>query len=73
MIGHRSFECRKGKDVCFRCGKGGHKAFECKVTAVTCFNCGEDGHKSPKCKKPKKTVGKVFALDGEGADHVDNL
>ncbi|MCI79611.1 cellular nucleic acid-binding protein, partial [Trifolium medium] len=40
---------------------------------VICFNCGEEGHKSPVCKKPKKTVGKVFALSGEGSDQVDNL
>jgi hypothetical protein len=25
------------------------------------------------CKKPKKAVGKVFALSIEGADQVDNL
>ncbi|GAU50683.1 hypothetical protein TSUD_410390 [Trifolium subterraneum] len=51
----------------------GHKSKECKATAPTCFNCGEEGHKSPECKKPKKVTGKVFALNGEGADQVDNL
>ncbi|GAU48411.1 hypothetical protein TSUD_99260 [Trifolium subterraneum] len=34
----------------------------------TCFNCGEEGHKSPACKKPKKTMGKVFALNGGGEE-----
>ncbi|GAU51804.1 hypothetical protein TSUD_415920, partial [Trifolium subterraneum] len=72
-IGHRSFECKKDKDVCYSCGKEGHKSKECKATTPTCFNCGEEGHKSPECKKPKKITGKVFALNGEGADQVDNL
>ncbi|GAU51960.1 hypothetical protein TSUD_417460 [Trifolium subterraneum] len=72
-IGHRSFECKKEKEVCYNCGKEGHKSKECKVTTPTCFNCGEEGHKSPECKKPKKVTGKVFALNGEGADQVDNL
>ncbi|GAU48050.1 hypothetical protein TSUD_404850 [Trifolium subterraneum] len=72
-IGNRSFECKKYKDVCYSCGKEGHKSKECKATTPTCFNCGEEGHKSPECKKPKKVTGKVFALNGEGADQVDNL
>ncbi|GAU42632.1 hypothetical protein TSUD_238240 [Trifolium subterraneum] len=72
-IGHLSFECKKDKDVCYNCGKEGHRSKECKVTTPTCFNCGEEGHKSPECKKPKKVTGKVFALNGEGADQVDNL
>ncbi|GAU48060.1 hypothetical protein TSUD_377340 [Trifolium subterraneum] len=72
-MGHRSFECKKDKDVCYNCGKEGHKSKECKATTPTCFNCGEEGHKSPECKKPKKVTGKVFALNGEGADQVDNL
>ncbi|GAU25208.1 hypothetical protein TSUD_151080 [Trifolium subterraneum] len=73
MIGHRSFECKKEREVCYNCGKEGHKSKECKATTPTCFNCGEEGHKSPECKKPKKVTGKVFALNGEGADQVDNL
>ncbi|GAU32901.1 hypothetical protein TSUD_393220 [Trifolium subterraneum] len=72
-IGHRSFECKKDKDVCYSCGKEGHKSKECKATTPTCFNCGEEGHKSPECKKPKKVTGKMFALNGEGVDQVDNL
>ncbi|GAU42269.1 hypothetical protein TSUD_81770 [Trifolium subterraneum] len=72
-IGHRSFECKKEKEVCYNCGKEGHRSKECKATTPTCFNCGEEGHKSPECKKPKKVTGKVFALNGEGADQVDNL
>ncbi|GAU47917.1 hypothetical protein TSUD_404700 [Trifolium subterraneum] len=72
-IEHHSFECKKDKDVCYNCGKEGHRSKECKVTTPTCFNCGEEGHKSPECKKPKKVTGKVFALNGEGADQVDNL
>ncbi|GAU50676.1 hypothetical protein TSUD_187600 [Trifolium subterraneum] len=72
-IGHRNFECKKDKDVCYNCGKEGHRSKECKATTPTCFNCGEEGHKSPECKKPKKVTGKVFALNGEGADQVDNL
>ncbi|GAU49783.1 hypothetical protein TSUD_369070 [Trifolium subterraneum] len=50
-----------------------YRTKECKATTPTCFNCGEEGHKSPECKKPKKVTGKVFALNGEGADQVDNL
>ncbi|GAU42216.1 hypothetical protein TSUD_375650 [Trifolium subterraneum] len=72
-IGHRSFECKKDKDVCYNCGKEGHRSKECKATTPICFNCGEEGHKSPECKKPKKVTGKVFTLNGEGADQVDNL
>ncbi|GAU22611.1 hypothetical protein TSUD_234330 [Trifolium subterraneum] len=72
-IGHRSFECKKDKDVCYNCGKEGHRSKECKATTPTCFNCGEEGHKSLECKKPKKVTGKVFALNGEGTDQVDNL
>ncbi|GAU45527.1 hypothetical protein TSUD_400740 [Trifolium subterraneum] len=71
--GRRSFECKKDKDVCYSCGKEGHKSKEFKATTPTCFNCGEEVHKSPECKKPKKVTGKVFALNGEGADQVDNL
>ncbi|GAU45204.1 hypothetical protein TSUD_139090 [Trifolium subterraneum] len=72
-IGHRSFECKKDKDVCYNCGKEGHRSKDCKATTPSFFNCGEEGHKSPECKKPKKVTGKVFALNGEGADQVDNL
>ncbi|MCI17210.1 cellular nucleic acid-binding protein, partial [Trifolium medium] len=71
-MGHRFFECPKKGNKCFRCGKLGHKADACQEKAI-CFNCGEEGHKSPECKKPKKTIGKVFALSGEEADQVDNI
>ncbi|MCI26803.1 cellular nucleic acid-binding protein, partial [Trifolium medium] len=70
--GHKSYECPKKEDRCFKCGKPGHKANACRGNVV-CFNCGEEGHKSPECKKPKQTIGKVFALSGEGADQMDNL
>ncbi|GAU25039.1 hypothetical protein TSUD_155130 [Trifolium subterraneum] len=50
-----------------------YRSKECKATTHTCFNCGEEGHNSSECKKPKKVTGKVFALNGEGADQVDNL
>ncbi|PNX64301.1 cellular nucleic acid-binding protein, partial [Trifolium pratense] len=53
-------------------GKWGHRSDVCQVK-VTCFNCGDEGHKSPTCKKPKKTMGKVFALSGDNANQVDNL
>ncbi|GAU44259.1 hypothetical protein TSUD_400050 [Trifolium subterraneum] len=69
--GKGSARSGKGKekvdnDKCYR-------SKECKATTPTCFNCGEEGHKSPECKKPKKVTGKVFALNGEGVDQVDNL
>ncbi|GAU46009.1 hypothetical protein TSUD_401310 [Trifolium subterraneum] len=53
--------------------KEGHRSKECKATTPTCFNCGEEGHKSPECKKPNKTTRKVFSLNGEGVNQVDNL
>ncbi|CAJ2636548.1 unnamed protein product [Trifolium pratense] len=56
---------KKGSGQCYR-------SDVCQVK-VTCFNCGEEGHKSPMCKKPKKTMGKVFALSGDDADQGDNL
>ncbi|MCI56303.1 cellular nucleic acid-binding protein, partial [Trifolium medium] len=71
-MGHKSYESPKKEDNCFKCGKLGHKADAYKEKVI-CFNCGEEGHKSLVCKKPKKTVGKVFALSGKGADQVDNL
>ncbi|CAJ2656658.1 unnamed protein product, partial [Trifolium pratense] len=71
-LGHKSYECPKKVDKCFNCGRLGHKSDVCQVK-VTCFNCGEEGHKSPMCKKPKKTMGKVFALSGDDADQGDNL
>ncbi|CAJ2644645.1 unnamed protein product [Trifolium pratense] len=71
-LGHKSYECSKKVDKCFNCGRLGHKSDVCQVK-VTCFNCGEEGHKSPVCKKPKKTMGKVFALSGDDADQGDNL
>ncbi|MCI60879.1 cellular nucleic acid-binding protein, partial [Trifolium medium] len=71
-MGPKSFECPNKEDKCFKFGRLGHKADTCQ-DKVICFNCGEEGHKSPVCKKPKKTVGKLFALSGEGADQVDNL
>ncbi|MCI74783.1 cellular nucleic acid-binding protein, partial [Trifolium medium] len=69
---HKSYECPRKEAKCFNCGKWGHKSDVCRAK-VTCFNCGEEGHKSPVCKKPKKVMGKVFALSGEDADKVDNL
>ncbi|XP_045791768.1 uncharacterized protein LOC123886495 [Trifolium pratense] len=71
-VGHKSYECPGKGDKCFNCGKWGHRSDVCLVK-VTCFNCGEEGHKSPMCKKPKKTMGKVFALSGDDADQGDNL
>ncbi|MCI38900.1 cellular nucleic acid-binding protein, partial [Trifolium medium] len=68
-MGHKSFEFPMKEDKCFRCGRLGHRADVCREKVVY-FNCGEEGHKSPECKKPKKTIGKVFALSGEGADQV---
>jgi hypothetical protein len=53
-------------------GEAGHKAFECKME-ITCYNCGETGHLSTKCTKPKKAVGKVFALNTEEVEKPDNL
>ncbi|MCI65944.1 cellular nucleic acid-binding protein, partial [Trifolium medium] len=71
-MGHMSFDCPRKADKCLNCGRLGHMTEACRGK-VTCFNCGEDGHKSLVCKKPKKMMGKVFALSGEDADQVDNL
>ncbi|MCI30341.1 cellular nucleic acid-binding protein, partial [Trifolium medium] len=71
-MGHKSFECPKKEDKCYRCERLGHKVDVFREKMV-CFNCGEEGHKSPTCKKPKKTMGKVFALSGEDVNQVDNL
>ncbi|GAU10208.1 hypothetical protein TSUD_418710, partial [Trifolium subterraneum] len=71
-MGQKSFECPKKVDKCFNCGRLGQRSDVCDWK-LTCFNCGEEGHKSPACKKPKKTMGKVFALNGGNADQVDNL
>ncbi|MCI40230.1 cellular nucleic acid-binding protein, partial [Trifolium medium] len=71
-MGHKSYECQRKVDKCFNCGRLGHKYDVCQVK-VTCFNCGEVGHKSPACTKPKKVVGKVFALSGDNADQDDSL
>ncbi|GAU51659.1 hypothetical protein TSUD_414800, partial [Trifolium subterraneum] len=71
-MGHKSFECPKKVDKCFNCGKMGHRSDVCDWKP-TCFNYGKEGHKSPACKKPKKTMGKVFALNGGNADQLDNL
>jgi len=70
--GHMSYDCPKKLDKCLNCGKLGHKTEVCR-TRVFCFNCGEEGHKSIICKKPKKVMGKVFALSGEDASLEDNL
>ncbi|MCI70768.1 cellular nucleic acid-binding protein, partial [Trifolium medium] len=61
-----SYDCPRKGDMCKNCGKLGHKTEACRGKVV-CFNCGEEGHKSPICKKPKKVMGKVFALSGEDA------
>jgi len=71
VFGHFASDCKKG-DSCFKCGQKGHKAFECKKD-ITCYNCGEAGHLSTKCTKPKKAVGKVFALNAEEVKQPDNL
>ncbi|MCI78051.1 cellular nucleic acid-binding protein, partial [Trifolium medium] len=52
---------------CLSCGRIGHRTEACRGK-LTYFNCGEDGHKSIECKKPKKVMGKVFALSGDDAD-----
>ncbi|MCI49304.1 cellular nucleic acid-binding protein, partial [Trifolium medium] len=43
-MGHKSYDCPRKEDKCFKCGKWGHKSDVCRVK-VTCFNCGEEGHK----------------------------
>jgi len=40
---------------------------------ITCFNCGEAGHFSNKCTKLKKAAGKVFALNAEEVEQLNNL
>jgi len=57
---------------CFKCGTLGHYCNECKKE-ITCYNCGEASHLSSKCTKPKKAVGKVFALNAEEVEQPDNL
>ncbi|MCI95745.1 cellular nucleic acid-binding protein, partial [Trifolium medium] len=56
-MGHKSFECPKKDDKCFRCGRLEHRA-DVYWEKVVCFNCREEGHKSPECKNPKRMIGK---------------
>ncbi|MCI48658.1 cellular nucleic acid-binding protein, partial [Trifolium medium] len=49
---------KKNSGQCYKYGKWGHKSEVCRAK-VTCFNC---------CKKPRKVMGKVFALSGEDAN-----
>ncbi|MCI54956.1 cellular nucleic acid-binding protein, partial [Trifolium medium] len=66
-MSHMSYECPKKGGKCLNCGRLGHRIEVCRGK-LTCFNCGEEGHKIPACKKPKKVIGKVFALSGEDVD-----
>ncbi|MCI61194.1 cellular nucleic acid-binding protein, partial [Trifolium medium] len=68
-VDHKIVECPQKEDKCFKCGRLWHRADVCRERVV-CFNCEEEGHKSPECRKPKRMIGKVFALTGEGADQV---
>ena len=46
---------------------------ECKSKDIMYYNYGEASHISTKCTKPKKTGGKVFALNAEEAEQRGNL
>ena len=54
-------------------GKAGHRSYECKSKEIVCYNCEEAGHISTKCTKLKKECGKVFALNAEEMELLDNL
>ena len=71
-IGHYSSDCKK-EVACYKCGKSGHLAMECKSKDIMYYNYGEASHISTKCTKPKKTGGKVFALNAEEAEQRGNL
>eukprot|EP00392_Amoebophrya_sp_AT5.2_P017677 g18079.t1 len=52
---------RRGKQICFRCGREGHTASECSEPRPVCWICKKPGHMKAECPTLKKESGEVRA------------